>query len=337
MNLATEMGERSGVRQFQAGFAHDNPVGRAVNEVVVRMSILGQDPILLGLRLEKLDEKGVILSAAGGERWLDAADAIARYAVVATEHIRSRLPGYPILRVPHVIDGSPHVYDNPFLFAGFPWFPELRAAGFQMAPVPPDQGLGEGPSTAGTLVDLRDALAQSEPWKLFAERAAALTPDARSELTAVRRRFAESVNEDALMAQAGLLGQHAYKRAMLAEAIESSSGDAHQYLAAFSSVNEAIDMAMAVVGTAVTYGDLKKITPYRMDVGAPGWSRDVELATTDTDYFGSPGNMLLVDHPEPALAGLMYPTSVTHYLDGGRAVYSGKLLAGGEDLLPVNA
>lgn len=64
-------------------------------------------------------------------------------------------------------------------------------------------------------------------------------------------------------------------------------------------------MAMAVIGTAVTSGSLTTITPYRMDVGAPGWSRDVELATTDTDYFGRPGDMLLVDHPEPALAGLM--------------------------------
>jgi hypothetical protein len=333
LDVADVLGQRAAVREFRQGLK-GGPVATAINGITSMYSMLKQDTSIIGMRLEYMrPERDAVAEVRGGAQWLAAADAVAGYTVLIAEHIRSRLPGYPILRVPHVIDGSPHVIDNPYLFDGFPWLPELRKQGLQLAPAPPSNSLGAGPPAERAVAALCHALAETDTWQQFARIASSLTADDRAQLTAVRRRFTESVSEGAMAEQAGLFGAHGYQRAMLAETVGSATGRVHEYLLAFAAINETIDMVLALIGTAVSEKELVTLTPYRMDTGAPGPSRDVELAIRGASFDRTPGQLLLVDHPEPALSGLVFPTTMTHMIDGGRTIISGKLLAGTSGLL----
>jgi hypothetical protein len=327
------------LRSFRRAFAVEesgDDLRQRLSTLTAHYSPLRSFPMLLGMRLNSLPATAQLLQSEQDRVWLnDAVEASGAFQVII-EFLRSRLPGYPGLRVPHLRPGSPHVFSDPFSIQGFPWDPELRRLGLQLKNPPDMAPLGGNTDCRALLTAVAAGLERRPAWRRFAAAHASLSALDFQELSTLGKTFSASVTEDALTEAAGeyVLDRFRHRVATLHEVVATARQPVSEYLAAFEAVDELITFFAAFVETLLTSDGLLTVEPYRMALGGGADLRPVDLAIRGDDPFHNPGTVLLVEGPNPVLSGLVYPTAVTHKWgrlddpDGARMIVRGKLAVG---------
>jgi hypothetical protein len=277
----------------------DDDLAHRVNEFTVRYSALKSAPILIGPRLNRLAETAELLES--GEdvmEWLGDAVAVGEAFQVAIEFLRSRLPGYPILRVPHRKRGSPCLLEtDPFLFRYFPWDRDLAKQGLQLVLTAPDMTkVACETDCADELLQLAAALAEWPSWKRFAELAKALTAEDLATLSEIGNGFGAAVKEEVVDEEAGdlLLARYQYRCAVLEEQVGAGEGRAKEYLLAFEAVESLVAILAGLIETLVVTDSLQTIGPDRFDLSGGGEVSRVNVKVSPDPLVLDPSRVVRV-------------------------------------------
>jgi hypothetical protein len=317
--LAGSLRDTPKVQSFLRAFDRDSgDFAERVDKVTASYSWLRISPLLLGVRLNHMSVTEQLLRDTNDEEWLtDTVEAGTAFQVVI-EFLRSRLPGYPVLRVPHRQPGSAYLLDtDENFFHHFPWERQLSDIGLQQRGPPDMTKLGGSDDCAELLNELAAGLAQSQAWRQFAGARAALSDADRAALTEVGKRFAGQVTKDAVVGHAGsrLKAQYDYRMAVLEEHVRSTSGAVLRYLRAFEKVDELISIVAAFMQTIIVRQQPASVAPERIDLGRGSEVVRVNLLIRPGRPFLKPGEVIVVDGP-PAPKGLVLPERLQY--SGGR-------------------
>jgi hypothetical protein len=303
-----------------------------LSEFTAVYSPLRSHPVLLGVRLNQLRETARLLQTDGDRTWLEEAVECGTAFQVVIEAVRSRLRGYPGLRVPHLLPGSPCALTNPFFFHGFPWDVELRQIGLQLQGPPSMAVLGGG--DLRTLQGaLHAAVRERDAWVAFEAAHAALSEADVRALRQLAKEFRVLVRDDVVEEAAGALSltRFQYRTAVLEEIVQRSDKVAATYLRAFEDLNELLTVVAAFMETLIARGDLLAVEPHRLALGAGSDLRPINFVIKGGDPMLQPGETLLMKTPDNNASGVVYPTDITQKwarLDdpaGSRMIVSGKL------------
>lgn len=277
----------------------DEDLARRLNEFTVTYSPLKSAPILIGPRLNQIPQTAELL--ANGEdvmEWLGDAMAVGEALQIAIEFLRSRLPGYPILRVPHRRRGSPCLLEtDPFFFQYFPWDRDLAQHGMQLALTPPDMTTVDCETDCGKeLRQMASALAEWTSWGRFAELSKALTEDDVAALSETSKTFGAAVKDEVVSKEAGdeLLAQYQYRSAVLEEQVGAAEGRAKDYLLAFEAVDSLVAIVAGLIETLVITDRLRTIDPDRLDLSGSGEVSRVNVKVSPDPLVLDPGRVVRV-------------------------------------------
>ncbi len=157
--------------------SEDDDLRVRLSGVTGRYSPVRQHPLLMALQLGQAGATDALVGSSEDEHWLQDAAELAALFSTAVEFLRSRIPGYPSLRVPHVRAGSPHVYGDPFFVAGFPWEAGMLRMGLQLQSAPELAEALESDRPIGALLQAAVAdLEASATWGASPLRAAPCSP-----------------------------------------------------------------------------------------------------------------------------------------------------------------
>lgn len=266
-------------------------------------------PLLMGVRLVAAGayELGQPQSARA---WLDDAVTVGTTFQAMIELLRSRLPGYPMLHVPHLCTGSPRRMD-PYEFTGFPWDPEQRDAQLQRNSPPELDALGgDYCACAELLLDTARHLQERLAWRrLAAARDELSDADVRT-LIELNNQFAARLRPHEVDARIRPGEQHTYAEAVLNELIVTSEGAVGEYLAAFEVVDQLITVVAAYLQGFAFKGKIPVIEPRRMDLGPDADLRPVEVADDGIPSTYGPEGVFYVRGPLPELSGVVYPLEI---------------------------
>ena len=180
------------------------PLQRDLSQITAMASPVLQHPLLMGYQLARLPPVQAFVENEEHEKWLRDLNEVGGALMTAIEFIRSRIAGYPSLRVPHLRTGSPYTYAETFLVAGFPWDAELRRMGLQLQGPPPVGQILESQADFQSLLNAAsDELNASDASASFAAARAAMQPSDWDQLRELGRTFAGRVTDDAVTAAAG--------------------------------------------------------------------------------------------------------------------------------------
>jgi hypothetical protein len=290
------------------------PLRRELSEITAMASPVRQHPLLMGYQLARLPPIQAFVENEEHEKWLRDLNDVGGALTVAIEFIRSRIPGYPSLRVPHLRTGSPYTYAETFLVAGFPWDAELRRMGLQLqGPPPVGQILESQADFAGLLNAAADELNASNASASFVDARAAMQPADWDQLREIGRTLAGRVADDAVTAAAGdfLLQRFQYRSAILEQLVSEADGRARTYMDAFEDLNELLNVAAALVETTVVSAGLFSVQPMQLVLGAGDELRPAYFVTLDADPFLHPGSIFHLAGPAPSVTGFVYTRAVT--------------------------
>jgi hypothetical protein len=261
-------------------------------------------PLLLGNVVEYMREHPLLGGGPGPRvdeetlnEWLQTAHAVESAHRTTLAWLRSRLPGYPILRVPQLAPDT-HL-TTQFFTASIVWLPTERAEGHQFDAAPRDvpEQLGATPTQATALYvgarQLADGLKATPEWDALNTARQQLTEADRTALMAAKRsvrgRLAAIDDSDPDIFQ-----RDAFRRQQVREAIEELDGSPRTYCEAFDAINSLIEIAVGdAFGQLVAYGDPKTEVASNVDFPEPGI---VHVATKDP--FGHyPGDLIRIDDP----------------------------------------
>lgn len=189
------------------------------------------------------------------EGWLAAAHMIEAPFRVQLAWVRAQLPGYPLLRVPQMVENTP--FTTLEFTWNAPWPRDDMARGFQLSP-PPVVLIGdERNDMSRELRRVATALQASEPWQRFAEARAALTTSDATALSAACRALRAALSPERVNAHEPNLAikRDQYRREQMEEALAGLSEGAATYANAFTVAADAVDLAIdQVLPQVVTYG-----------------------------------------------------------------------------------
>jgi hypothetical protein len=286
-----------------------------LSQLTAIYSSLREHEILLGVRLNQMGP--VIeswIQSEEDQQWVESAIESGNGFQVAIEYLRSYLPRYPFLRVPHLRRGSPLDFaDGPLLIDYFPWQREIRALQFQPDKPPQLSRLG-GEDFTELLRELAAGLKERDSWRRFAAARSAMSEQDWTALSQLSSSFSKRVKQEVVDAEAGhyLTERFAYRMSELHRAVESANGQVHEYLVSFEATHELITVVAGFMETLIIKGHLPLIEPYRMDIGPGQDLRRAELATFGDDPFHSGGGVLFVRGPDKSSQGLLYATGHNH-------------------------
>jgi hypothetical protein len=312
--LAEGLRETPRMQNFRRAF-DDQDLSVRLSHLTAIYSTLREHEILLGTRLNQMGS--VVESWVKSEEdreWLESAIESGDGFQVAIEYIRSYLPRYPHMRVPHLRRGSPLDFaDGPLLIDYFPWQRKIRA--LQLEPDKPPQlsRLG-GEDFTELLHELAGGLKERDSWRRFEAARNEMSEQDWAALNKISSDFSQRVKQEVVDAEAGhyLTERFAYRMSELDRAVESAEGQPREYLASFAATHELITVVAGFMETLIIKGHLPLITPYRMDIGPGRDLRRAELATFGDDPFHSGGGVLFVEGPDEGSQGLLYATGHTH-------------------------
>jgi cell fate (sporulation/competence/biofilm development) regulator YlbF (YheA/YmcA/DUF963 family) len=313
--LAEVLRETPQMQNFRRAFDDENLRVR-LSHLTATYSALREHELLLGVRLNHMGP--VIedwMESDQDRRWLESAIDAGTGFQVAIEYLRSHLPRYPYLQVPHLRRGSPLDFaDGALLIDYFPWQREMRSLGFAPDTPPNMDGLGGTTDFTDLLRELADALKESESWRRFEVARYAMSDEDWVALKELSASFYERMKKDVVNAEAGhyLVEKFAFRMRELTSVVSAAEGAVGEYLASFEAVHQLITVVAGFMETLIIKGYLPLIEPYRMDIG-PGLDlRQVELATIGDDPFQRGGEVLFVRGPAVSSQGLLYARGHSH-------------------------
>ena len=271
-----------------------------------------------------------LITSPSDEVWLSDAVEVGTTFSVAIEYLRSRLPGYPMLRVPHRRKGSPYLIESGMLFHSFPWNRAMSKFGLQLQAKPPDLSNLGGASGASELTDLAGVLMEREAWQRFTAAEAALTSSDVEALSEIGSAFTCATSDEELdKATDGTVGAAwSYRMATLRALVDSSEGRVHDYLRGFEDVHELITFAAAIAGTAIIRGEIPSVIPGDMVIGpGPEFRRSEALvaAISESFSFTNPGEVVVLKEG-PTPDGVIRIERVTFKLDEATARIGGEFM-----------
>lgn len=291
------------------------PLQRDLSQITGMMSPIRQHPLLMGHHLARLPPIQAFVENEEHAKWLRDLNEVGGALTVAIEFLRSRIPGYPSFRVPHLWTGSPYTYAETFVVAGFPWDAELRRMGLQLQGPPPVGRILESQADfAGLLNAAAAELNASDASASFVDARAAMQPADWDQLREIGRTFAERVTDDAVTAAAGdfLLQRFQYRSAILELLVAEADGRARIYMEAFERLNELLNVAVALVETTVISAGLPSVQPMQLVLGAGGELRPAYFVTLDADPFLHPGSIIHLAGPAVPVTGFVYTRAITY-------------------------
>ena len=243
-------------------------VAREVNNVAAGYGTLQIQPLILGQSLKRLGSVGDILAVEDGPAFLAAAEGVSRSASLIVEWVRSRMPGYPRMLVPHVDSAGPVSERMVLPGSRFPWTHELRGLGLHGTSDPIDLLKGFGADTPPELRDhvlrLAFELGRCERWREFAYKRANLSEPAVMSLRSVRQEFWDRTSDDRLREETGdtVMRRSQYVHQVLAELARILPEEARALWDAFLSVDELLEDVWIVVGHLALRGAPNAISSF---------------------------------------------------------------------------
>ncbi|MFJ9365203.1 hypothetical protein ACIRRA_12385 [Nocardia sp. NPDC101769] len=201
-----------------------------------------------------------------------AADFLTKVRVVGfaaennTAWLRSRLPGYPLIPVPHLAANT-HL-TSPEVGPGLGWRRQALQAGLQYYPAPPGvpQVLGlQQQDHDRAARELAEALATTSEWLAFSELFATLTAADRQQLRDARQRLRPLVSAEAINCHEPerLMGRYYYRRERVADVVSELDGKAAEFTQSFENVNNLVDLvSLQVLGQLVAYRGTIDLTDF---------------------------------------------------------------------------
>jgi hypothetical protein len=313
--LAEELRETPQMKIFRRAF-EERDLRVRLSQLTAIYSALREHELLLGVRLNHM---GPVIEdwveSDEDRQWLESAIDAGTGFQVAIEYIRSHLPRYPYLQVPHLRRGSPLDFvEGALMIDYFPWQREMRGLGFSPDTPPNMEGLGGTNDFTDLLRELANALRESESWRRFEAARFAMSEEDWTALKGVSADFYERMKKDVVNAEAGhyLVEKFAYRMRELTRVVSGADGAVGEYLAGFEAIHQLITVVAGFMETLIIKGHLPLIEPYRMDIG-PGLDlRQVELATSGDDPFQRGGEVLFVRGPDVSSQGLLYARGHSH-------------------------
>lgn len=318
--LGAKIAESPQVKRFKRAFEPDEDLAQRLQELTGHVSLLRSSPLLVAVRLQHYGRwaEGLIKSKED-EGWFDDALKLGITYQVMVEFLRSRLPGYPVLKVPHRAKGSPYLIETNYLFFHhFPWERELARIGIQQKEGHELDSLFETPGgIGGPLTRLAGQARERPSWQRFISAAAALDPDDKKRLSEVSKGFRERTLEDVVEAESGdlMMANYQYRQAVLAEMVGSCEGRVLEYLRSFEEVDELITLIATTMEVVIMESRLTRLELRRLDLG-PGLESRPFLGLADlTEGFLEPGEPLFVT-AAGGTQGVAYPTTLNMSFNG---------------------
>ncbi|OLT37049.1 hypothetical protein BJF82_10440 [Kytococcus sp. CUA-901] len=286
----------------------------------------------------------MMLPVLGGDRpsvpptvlgeWIQDAAQVERAHRATIAWLRSRLPGYPQLPAPQLARGTQlttHEFTRRLV-----WTRHELAAGFQFQDpsVVPLRTLGATEEHAARAAEatrrLSRALAQTGEWQRLAEATAVLSSSDRAELLAARKTINKVLKPEAIDAYEPELAlpRDAYRRQVVADAVDTLNGASHEFAVAFEDVDRLLEFSCSMVfGQLAVYRtvSVESVTDLGSDNEEPGC---VEFAIASESYV-DPGALCWLN--DPLLPDAVFLTAVTYDFDqasGMKLLARGRVLAG---------
>jgi hypothetical protein len=251
------------------------------------------------------------------QRWLGLARQVEYAHRTTIGWIRSRVPGYPNLPVPQLVEGAP-ITTAEFTWR-LRWPREEMKQGLQAMPQPPgvDRLLGLDRHDALRLNEavrrVAAALAVTDEYERLRSARAGMTSIAKQQLAGVNTQLRADLRSDRVddFEPQLALRRDQYRRERLADALAALDGPALELADAFSGVDSLIELAAAdVFGQLATAGEI----PTRSCgndlslAGGGGEDRTVTFTTADDDLW-SLGEVVWID--DPLVPDAVLPTAVS--------------------------
>lgn len=282
---------------------------------------LREHPLLLGMRLNHLPDAAILCADDPDREWLEDAMSVSTGMQLVVEYLRSHLPGYPDLAVPHLRRGSPYRFVSDWVFVNyFPWDAEMEGVTVGLGGAPPDlTNLGGVADGDKELEALAQALIRRPTWQRFIAARNSLDGNAMLLLEELGQTFERDVRDEIVDEEAGSRSQarFEYRMARLEELVASTDGNVRQYLDAFESVHDLVTVIAGLIESLVVSDGLEPLSPYRMDVGAGDDLRPVTLAAEAGNPFINCGQALFIPALEGTAECFVYPRSVSTNISFG--------------------
>lgn len=318
--LGAKIAESPQVKTFKRAFEPDEDLAQRLQEVSAQVSLLRSAPILVAVRLQHYGQRAeALIKSEEDEGWFDDALKLGTAFQVMVEFLRSRLPGYPVLKVPHRAKGSPYLIETNYLFFHrFPWERELARIGIQQKEAHELDGLFEAPGGIGGLLSRLATQARDRPsWQRFISASAALDPDDKRRLSDLNKEFRARTLEEVVHAESGelMIANYRYRRAVLTEMVGSCEGRVLEYLRSFEEVDELITLIATTIEVVIMESKLTRLEMRRLDLGLGLEARPFQGLADLTEGFLEPGTPILAT-AAGGIEGVAYPTTLTISFDG---------------------
>jgi hypothetical protein len=189
------------------------------------------------------------------ERWLVSAQAVEMAFREQLAWVRAQLPGYPLLRVPHLVDNT--AYTTRGFTWKAAWLKEHHGRGYQYKSAPLVQVEETVTDMSRELNTLIQAMKQTDPWLRFEQNQAALTDDDRKELSSASQQLRNAMRPVAIDALAieHVSELDTYQKVQMEECLQPLGERATAYVRAFEVVADLIEFALdGVLAQLVAFG-----------------------------------------------------------------------------------
>lgn len=213
----------------------------------------------------------------GYTEWLRRAALVEQAFRLQAAWVRAQIPGYPMLRVPHLVDGTIHTtleYTTVLVWSKHHYLLKL-----QERTDPPSADLEQeeidfSGATHAFLAELRKTCA----WERFIAARGALDHTAKEQLKATNADLRNALKPSAIDSFEGTraIRRDQYRRELLDGALKELDGPAREYAEAFGALNDLINDAFELgIGYYAAFGKPRDI----------GVVRDLELPAADEVSF----------------------------------------------------
>lgn len=261
----------------------------------------------------------------GYTEWLRRAALVEQAFRLQAAWVRAQIPGYPMLRVPHLVDGTIHT--TPEYTTVLVWSKDHYLLKLQEQTDPPSADLQqEEIDLSGATRTFLDELRKTSTWERFIAARTALDHTAREQLKAANAGLRNALKPSAVdsFEATRAIRRDQYRREQLDRALEELDGPAREYAEAFGALNDLMNETFEFgIGYLAAFGKPR-------DIGAV---RDLELPAVDEvsflhdDYLRT-GGLFYV--PDGLVADVVMIDSVTVNVhdDVETLRYHGRILRG---------
>jgi hypothetical protein len=289
-----------------------------------------REPLMLSTQLSTASQQPMarhlqsVFDSADWQQLLQDAELIEAAFLRLLTFVRSRIPGYPLLRVPQLTRGS--YYTANELGFKVPWLQYQYNWALQQQRSPDVHQVLEvdAHSHDDHLTELIEGLTSTEPWQRFAALRRELRDADREVLSNARLKLTARLSEIDSFEPRLMMGRLEYRRHHTAEVVaEMPPGRAKDYAVAFGDIDALIELvAVSVFGQLVVHDLPRRLARYSE------FSVSESTVRVTIHEYLSVGSLAYV--PDTPIGDAIHVTSVSLFQSADRSGtnISGTVLAG---------